>query len=263
MFRTDIPNSARLWTYWLGGKDYYEVDRLAGDACCRIYSGITTLAVQAQQFRVRAVCFLAEQGIRQFLDIGAGLPTTENTHHIAQTIAPQCRVVYTSSDPLVLTHARALLTSSTGAVATVEADSHDPGRIIGQAREALDFTEPIGVLFMGVLGYIRPYRHAHETVRTVLRAVAPGSYLTAWDAIDDRGPAAEMWNYHNAEMWNYHNSAGADGYAPRRPPQIANLFAGLELVAPGVVPITQWQPPALEVGAVHSVPAWGAVARKP
>ncbi|WP_231390466.1 SAM-dependent methyltransferase [Nocardia sp. CNY236] len=196
MFRTDTPNPARIWNYSVGGKDYY--NRLAGDACGRIYPGITTLAMQTQQFRVRTERFLAEQGLRQFLDIGAGLPTAEDTHYIAQIIAPQCRVVYTSSDPQVLTHARALLTSTTGMVDVVDAGCRDPGSIIDQAWRMLDFSEPVGVLFMGVLG-----------VDTVLGAVVSGSVLTAWDISSDSKDLNRMWEHHASE--------GAARYTPPSP----------------------------------------------
>ncbi|MDE1675582.1 SAM-dependent methyltransferase, partial [Nocardia gipuzkoensis] len=135
-----IPHSARIWNYWMGGKDYYEIDRIAGDAGIEVDPDITTMAVQSRQFLIRAVRYLAgEVGIRQFLDIGTGLPTMQNTHEVAQSVTPDARIVYVDNDPLVLTHARALLTSTTpeGVTTYVDADYHDPERIIADAKNVL------------------------------------------------------------------------------------------------------------------------------
>jgi S-adenosyl methyltransferase len=139
----DVPHAARIWNYWMGGKDNYPVDRAAGDAVAEVYPDIVTMALQSRQFLIRAVRFLAgEAGIRQFLDIGTGLPTMQNTHEVAQAIAPDSRIVYVDNDPLVLAHARALLVNTTaqGVTTYVDADYHNPDLIISDARNVLDFT---------------------------------------------------------------------------------------------------------------------------
>src|SRR5918997_5106782 len=150
-----VPHSARIWNYWMGGKDNYEVDRAAGDAYVAVHPDIVTMAKQSRQFLIRVVRFLAgEAGMRQFLDIGTGLPTMQNTHEVAQQIAPESRIVYVDNDPLVLMHARTLLHNSTpeGVTTYVDADLHDPDLIISDARNVLNFARPIAVMLMGVLG---------------------------------------------------------------------------------------------------------------
>ncbi|WP_028478013.1 SAM-dependent methyltransferase [Nocardia sp. CNY236] len=257
LIRTDIPHSARIWNYWMGGKDYYEVDRLAGDAAIEIDPDITTMAVQSRQFLIRAVRHLAgEQGIRQFLDIGTGLPTMQNTHEVAQTVAPECKIVYVDNDPLVLTHAQALLTSTTpnGTTTYIDADYHDPEQIIEDARKILNFDEPIGVMFMGVLGHAKTYDDLLRIVRTVMDSVPSGSFLVMWDSTDDN-PA------HVAMCENYTGTGGTP-YLPRPQAQIEAVFDGLEMVEPGFVSITQWRPAHAEVGEVRPINAYGAVARK-
>jgi hypothetical protein len=172
--RTDVPHSARIWNYWMGGKDNYAVDRAAGDAAIAIYPGIATMAKQSRQFLIRAVRFLAgEAGVRQFLDIGTGLPTEQNTHEVAQAVAPESKIVYVDNDPLVLVHARALLRNTTdeGFTTYLDADFHHPELILSQARDVLDFTQPIAVMFMGVLGHVQDYQDSRRIVATVLDAV--------------------------------------------------------------------------------------------
>ncbi|MGH3696043.1 MAG: SAM-dependent methyltransferase [Pseudonocardiaceae bacterium] len=172
--RTDIPHSARIWNYWMGGKDNYEVDRAAGDAWIAVHPDIVTQAKQSRQFLIRAVRFLAsEAGMRQFLDIGTGLPTMQNTHEVAQQVAPESRIVYVDNDPLVLAHARALLVNTTpeGVTTYVDADFHDPDLIIADARNVLNFHRPVAVMFMGVLGHVAEMR---SIVARVMVA-APGA----------------------------------------------------------------------------------------
>src|SRR6185503_19642885 len=152
----DIPHAARIWNYWMGGKDNFAADRAAGDAVAQVYPEIVLMAQQSRQFLIRVVRHLtAEAGIRQFLDIGTGLPTMQNTHEVAQAVAPETRVVYVDNDPLVLVHARALMAQAAGRGRTthVNADYHDPGLILAEAEKVLDFSQPVGVMFMGVMGY--------------------------------------------------------------------------------------------------------------
>jgi hypothetical protein len=256
--RTDVPGAARIWNYWLGGKDNYEADRAAAEAALQYYD-MATFARQSRQFLNRVVRFLAgEAGVRQFLDIGTGLPTMQNTHEIAQSIAPECRIVYVDNDPIVLAHARVLLDNTTaeGATAYVEADYHDPELIIARAREVLDFTRPIAVMFMGVLGHARGFRESHEIVARIVDAVPSGSYLAVWDGNDTNAAL-------NALAENYAKSGGVP-YIQQPVEHIRGYFAGLEMVEPGLVPVTEWRPDPTEVGSVVSLPeTTGGVARKP
>lgn len=253
----DVPHSARIWNYWMGGKDNYQVDRVAGDAYAAVYPGIVTIAKQSRQFLIRVVRFLAgEAGVRQFLDIGTGLPTLQNTHEVAQQVAPESRIVYVDNDPLVLLHARTLLHNTTpeGVTAYVDADLHNPDLVISDARNVLNFNRPIAVMFMGVLGHVADYNEMRSIVARVMAAVPSGSYLAIYD-----GTTSEA---HNKALVKYADT-GAVPYMLRSPEQIRRCFDGLQLADPGVVPITQWRPDTVEVGTVKPIDAHGAVARKP
>ena len=254
----DVPHSARIWNYWMGGKDNYEVDRVAGDAFVEVYPGIVTIAKQSRQFLIRAVRFLAgEVKIRQFLDIGTGLPTLQNTHEAAQQTAPESKVVYVDNDPLVLLHARTLLRNTTpeGVTAYINADYHDPDLIISDARNLLNFNQPIAVMFMGVLGHVADYDEMRSIVARVMAAVPSGSYLALWDNTD----TSEAQN----DALVKYAETGAVPYLARSPEQIRRCFEGLEMVDPGFVSITHWRPDTVEVGTVEPIDAYGAVARKP
>ncbi|WP_410875817.1 SAM-dependent methyltransferase [Nocardia sp. A7] len=258
VIRTDIPHSARIWNYWMGGKDHYEIDKIAGDAGLAVDPDISTMAVQSRQFLIRAVRFLAkERGIKQFLDIGTGLPTMQNTHEVAQGVTPEARVVYVDNDPLVLTHARALLTSTTdeGVTTYIESDFHEPEQIVADARNVLNFNEPIAVMFMGVLGHAKTYDELLRIVGTVLGAVPSGSYLIMWDGTDDSQAYVTLCE-------NYTGTGGTP-YIPRTQAQILGAFDGLELVEPGFTSITEWRAETAEVGEVRPISAYGGVARKP
>jgi hypothetical protein len=250
-----VPRSARIWNYWMGGKDNYPVDREAGDAWAAVDPGIVRVAKESRQFLIRAVRFLAaEAGIRQFLDIGTGLPTMQNTHEVAQAEAPETKIVYVDNDPLVLAHARALLTNTTEAGVTtyVNADVHDPERILVEAAETLDFAEPVAVLFFDILGHVADYARARDIVRSVLAATVSGSYLGLRDGVVSEAGSAAAADY--AET-------GAVAYHLRRVDEIKSYFDGFELVEPGVVPITQWRPPI--PGAAKPIENYGGLARKP
>jgi hypothetical protein len=255
--RFDVPHAARIWNYWMGGRDNYEVDCVTGDAVAAVYPEIVTMAQQSRQFLIRAVHFLADEvGIHQFLDIGTGLPTMQNTHEVAQRIAPESRIVYVDNDPLVLVHARALLrnTTSEGVTAYVDADLHDPDLIISDARNVLNFNQPIAVMLMGVLGYVVDFDEMRSIVTRVMAAVPSGSYLVLWDGTDTsaaviRGSATLA-------------ESGAIPYNLRSPEQISQCFEGLEMVDPGLVSITLWRPDIADVGRVEPIDAYGAVARK-
>ncbi|WP_156994146.1 SAM-dependent methyltransferase [Pseudonocardia acaciae] len=253
----DVPQSARIWNYWMGGKDNYPVDRAAGDAVAAVFPDITRLARECRQFIIRSVRFLAgEAGIRQFLDIGTGLPTMQNTHEVAQSVAPESRVVYVDNDPMVLAHARALLTNTTpeGVTTYVDADYNDTDLVIADARNVLNFTKPIAVMFMGVLGHTEDIDEAHAIVRRVMDAVPPGSYLGHYEGTNTSDAHREGTEVEQDQGVAYHG---------RTPEQVAATFDGLELVDPGVVPVTRWRPALVGDGPPRHIDAYGGVARKP
>jgi S-adenosyl methyltransferase len=255
---TTVPHSVRVWNYWLGGKDNYEVDRATGDAVARTFPGISILARQGRQFLIRAVRHLVtEAGIRQFLDVGTGLPTMDNTHQVAQRAAPECRIVYVDNDPLVLAHARALLVNTTaeGATAYIDADLHEPDQVVAAAKNTLNFDLPIGVMFMGVLGHVSDYQESRSIVARIMAAVPSGSYLTLWDGTNvTEDIVASTEDY---------AAGGAVPYNVRAVAEIAGYFEGMELVDPGVVPVSLWRPETVEVGATEPVSGHGAMGRKP
>jgi S-adenosyl methyltransferase len=253
---TTVPHSARIWNYWLGGKDHYPVDRAAGDKYREIYPGIVDTARAVRYFMARTVRYLAaEAGVRQFLDVGTGLPAVDNTHEIAQRVAPESRVVYVDNDPLVLAHARALLSSRPeGACDYVDADMRDPAQILTAAARTLDFGQPVALLLMGVLGHVSDYAAARAVVDGLLAAFPPGSYLALADSV-------RTGDAHIAAGENYADT-GAVPYQLRSPDEIAGFFGGLELVEPGVVPVPDWRPDPAPFPAVP-VDTHGGVARKP
>ncbi|WP_232667976.1 SAM-dependent methyltransferase [Pseudonocardia sp. TRM90224] len=262
-----IPHSARIWNYWLGGKDNYAVDRTAGDAYISVHPDVTVVARASRAFLTRSVTHLArDAGIRQFLDVGTGLPTADNTHEIAQRVAPDARIVYVDNDPLVLAHARALLTSTReGATRYLEADMHEPEVILAAAREVLDFDQPIALMFMGVLGHIGDLDEAKAIVRTLLDPMVPGSYLVINDGTDVIVGAAV------GKAQDEYNDSGAVAYHLRTPEQIASFFDGLEIVEPGILSVPRWRPEVDVPGiaTIHhnrvpdEVDAFGGVGRKP
>lgn len=242
----------------MGGKDYHEADGVAGDAGIAVDPDITTMAIQSRRFLIRAVRFLAaERGIRQFLDIGTGLPTMQNTHEVAPGVAPESKVVYVDNDPLTLAHARALLTSTSdeGVTTYPNSDYHYPEVIVSDVRNVLDFDKPVAVMFMGVLGHAESYEDMRRIVHTVLEATPSGSYLALWDGTDDSAAYVRLCR-------NYTDTGGVP-YSPRPRTEIRALFDGLELVEPGFVSITRWGPDNSELGETRPISAYGGVARKP
>ncbi|MFI7504034.1 SAM-dependent methyltransferase [Streptomyces sp. NPDC049687] len=254
---TSVPHSARIWNYWLGGKDNYPVDEEAGDAYTAVFPGIVTIARSSRAFLQRNITYLvAEAGIRQFLDIGTGLPTADNTHEVAQRIAPETRIVYVDNDPMVLAHARALLYSTPeGATAYVDANVLDPDRILEAAAETLDFSRPTALILSNILGHVADYDQARALVSRLMGALPSGSYLSINDGSLGIDPVFE-------QAQNAYNESGAVPYNLRTPEQITSFFEGLELLEPGVVSVSQWRPdaasPAPQVVAEH-----GGLARKP
>ena len=253
--QADIPHAARMWNYWMGGKDNFAADRAAGDAVAGVYPEIALMARYSRQFLIRVVRYLAaEAGIRQFLDVGTGLPTMQNTHEVAQSIAPESKIVYVDNDPMVLVHARALLrgTTAEGSTNYVPADYHDPQTILDKAAEWLDFSQPVAVMFMGVMGYEPEIPEIHRIVRTILDATPSGSYVVLWDGTNTT-PEVVAGADKLAE-------SGGVPYILRSPDELLTCFEGFELVEPGLTPITSWRP---EPGKIEHIDAYGAVARKP
>jgi hypothetical protein len=254
---TSVPHSARVWNYWLGGKDHYPVDRTVGDQVMAMFPDITRLARADRAFLGRAVRYLAgEAGIRQFLDIGTGLPTANNTHQVAQAIAPESRIVYVDNDPLVLVHARALLTSTPeGACDYIDADLRDIGKILAEAAKTLDFTQPVALMMLGIVGQIPNSDDPESIIKRLLDALPSGSYLTLSDGVN----TSETFN----DAVRHYNENSANTYHPRSPEQITGFFAGLELVEPGVVPLPQWRPEASPFPDAGEVPGMCGLGQKP
>ena len=252
-----VPHSARIWNYWLGGKDNYPVDRMAGDEYQAAFPEIVQVARASRQFLTRTVRYLAgEVQIRQFLDIGTGLPAADNTHEVAQRVAPDARVVYVDNDPVVLAHARALLTSGPqGTTAYIDADLHEPDSILKGAAQTLDFTQPTALMLMGIMGHF-DYDEARAIVERLLDALPSGSYFTLND-----GTNIISSDFVRAQ--ETYNRSGAVPYHLRSPEQIAGFFEGLELVDPGLVSVPRWRPDRADLDSPAEVDAFGAVGRKP
>jgi O-methyltransferase involved in polyketide biosynthesis len=249
-----VPNSARIWNYWLGGKDNYPVDREAGEQFRAVYPEIVEVARSSRAFLNRAVAYLVgAAGVRQFLDVGTGLPTADNTHEVAQRVAPDARVVYVDNDPVVLAHARALLTSTQGAVAYVDADLHDPARILELSARTLDLDRPVALMLLGVLGHIGDDGEARAIVKRLLDGLASGSYLVLCDGTNT--------SQAGMEAQDDYDQSGAIPYRLRSPTQIAAFFTGLELVEPGVVSCPRWRPDG--TGQPADTDAYGGVGRTP
>jgi hypothetical protein len=258
-FDARVAAPARVYDYWLGGKDNFAADRIAGEAAIGAYPAIRCSARANRAFLKRTVSYLAgEQGIRQFLDLGAGLPTAYNTHEVAQSIAPASRIVYVDNDPMVVCHARALMSSTPqGITAYVDADLRDTAAVLSQAAEALDFTRPVAVMLLAVLDHIPDLDQARAIVDRLTAAAPADSFLVISHAASDIDPGE------TAVMIDRLNEHLAEGnYIGRPRDVVTGFFDGLELVAPGVVKVTQWHPGSW-MEARGPASWWGGVARKP
>jgi O-methyltransferase involved in polyketide biosynthesis len=257
---TTVSHSARIWNYWLGGKDNYAVDREAGDKVAAMLPSIVAQARADRAFLGRAIRYLAgEEGIRQFLDIGTGLPTADNTHQVAQRVAPQSRIVYADNDPLVLAHARALLTSAPeGACDYVDGDLREPDKILAKAARTLDLTKPVALMLLGIVHHIPDTQQAYSIVGHLVAALAPGSFLTINHSTSAvHGAAME-------EAVAHWNRVGTPSMTLRTPEQIARFFDGLDLLPPGVVSCSRWRPDPSPTGDEPAeVDEFCGVARKP
>jgi hypothetical protein len=252
---TTAPNVARVWNYLVGGRDNFEADRKAARQLIAVSPVMEQVGPAARAFHSRVVSFLTiEAGIRQFLDIGTGMPTAGNTHDIAQAIAPGARIVYVDNDPVVLAHARALLTSSTeGVTSYVEADAAEPAAVIAGARSTLDFREPVAVILLDVLNFIAEDATVAVTLASVREAMAPGSYMVVMHPASDVEPSVEE----AALRWN---QISATPVILRSRAEVTRWADGLDLIEPGVVPVTSWRPDV--AGTPVAVPMYGFVARK-
>jgi O-methyltransferase involved in polyketide biosynthesis len=250
--QTDVPHSARIWNYWLGGTDNFPVDRAAGEQYRAAFPGVVAIARASRQFLARSVRFLAaDAGIDQFLDIGAGLPSLGNTHQVA----PDARVLYLDHDPQVVAHAEVLLAAQGAADVTyVHGELEQTMGILDAAATVLEMDRPVGLILSGVLGHVPETAEAQAIVASLLAALAPGSYLSLNDG-------TQVFGGEQVEQAQQdYNDTGAIPYSLRTPAQIAEFFDGLELVEPGVVSCPRWRP---EPGAdLSEVDAYGGVGRK-
>jgi hypothetical protein len=256
-FDTSVPHIARVYDYWLGGKDNFAADRVMGERTLQAYPNLVYSVRANRAFLARAVRFLAGQGVRQFLDIGTGIPTANNTHEVAQRIAPDSRIVYVDNDPVVLSHAKALLKSTpAGACAYLDADLRDPDAILAGAAQTLDFGQPVAVMLIAVMHFVGDDAQASAIMRRLTAACVPGSYVTLSHAASDID-AAQM-----AEMVRRLNEATAEKTTLRDRAGVTRLFDGLELVEPGVIRAAEWRPDT-DLEAASPAALWGGVARKP
>ncbi|MGH3167216.1 MAG: SAM-dependent methyltransferase [Trebonia sp.] len=252
-----VAHPARVYDFWLGGKDHFAADREAGEQALEAYPDLV-IAVRANRaFLGRTVRYLAgESGIRQFLDIGTGIPAANNTHEVAQSVAADSRIVYADNDQMVLAHARALLRGKPeGATAYLEADLRDVRKILDSAARVLDFGQPVAVMLAAVLQYIPDDDDPYRIVSELLAAVPEGSHLVI------SHPASDINTEQVAESMQRYNERAVGQATPRAHADVARFFAGLELLSPGLVPIPDWRPDAPAAG-VASIAMWGGVGRK-
>ncbi|MEV6346755.1 SAM-dependent methyltransferase [Actinoplanes sp. NPDC051851] len=259
---TNTVHPARRYNYWLGGKDNFAADRASGDLIERAHPTVRVSARENRAFLQRAVHHLATgASIGQFLDIGTGLPTADNTHQVAQRANPAARVVYVDNDPMVMTHARALLSDAgRGATCYIEEDLRNPGKILAHPhlRETLDLSQPVALTLVAVLHFLRDHTQAREIVAELLDALAPGSFLVLSHATLDYATPQEA-----AFAWQMVEKGMSDAF-PRTHAQVAEYLTGLAPVDPGIVPVSEWHPrtPPAERPTPHDVAILGAVARK-
>jgi hypothetical protein len=255
---THVAHIARVYDYWLGGKDNFSADREAGDEAIEAYPQLVSSVRANRAFLARTVRYLAgEVGIRQFLDVGTGIPSASNTHEVAQAIAPETRVVYADNDPMVLAHARALLRSAPeGATAYLDADVRDPAEILHTAAGLLDLNRPVAVMLVAILHFVSDDEHPYEIVSRLMADLPPGSSLTISHVPSDMHASAMK------AMGDRLNRLLAQRSTYRSKEQVTRFFDGLDLAPPGVVPIQEWRPAsAAEASAAAAM--WGGVGLKP
>ena len=265
-----LPHPARVWNYWLGGRDFWAADKAAGEEIGREFPHLAEAARAERAFLVRAVRFLAGPArIRQFLDVGSGLPAGGNTHEIAQRIVPDTGIVYADHDPAVILHAKALLASpmlastAEGAVYYADADLRDVAAVLAAAASTLDLSRPVALIMLGILGHVEDYGAARSITSQLMAALPSGSYLVIADgAATDAAVSNAQRRYDVSARPRYGASAPAP-YRLRRPDELTSFFDGLDLTEPGVVPCAQWRPDGRERDGAATAAAYCGVARKP
>jgi hypothetical protein len=259
-FDTSVAHPARVYDAWLGGKDHFAADREAANQVMAANPGIVPGVRSNRAFLIRAVRHLVtDAGIRQFLDLGTGLPSANNVHEVAQSVDPDARVVYCDFDPIVLAHARALLTGTPGTVEYIQADIRDPSVILAEAARTLDLDQPVAVMLLMTMQFVADGDRPYEVVRSFLDAVPSGSYLVLSHPASDGGTPATVAN----RATQRYNQLVATPMTRRSREQVATFFDGLELLTPGLVPMTQWRPDPEDVQPDRPSPAYCGVARKP
>jgi hypothetical protein len=259
-FDTHVPNPARIWNYWVGGKDNFAADREAADKVLEAMPAMPLIARLVRRFLIDVVYQLGDgYGIRQFLDIGTGLPTADNTHDVAQRAAPESRIVYVDHDPVVLSHARALLTSSAeGETDYIQADLRDTATIVAEAGRTLDLEQPVAVLLIAVLHFIPDADDPYGIVKRLMDAVPPGSCLVISHAASDIAAGA------TAEMARRYNERSPVSITPRSREQVARFFDGLDMMPPGLVPLSHWWGSGqAEAGTASDLAGYCGIGRKP
>jgi len=254
-FDTSVAHQARMYDYWLGGKDNFAADRKAAQESLAAFPGMAHLARANRAFLGRVIRYLAgEAGIRQFLDVGTGIPTASNTHQVAQEVAPECRVVYVDYDPVVLSHARALLTSTPeGATDYIDADLREPGHILAKAARTLDFTEPVAVTMLAILHAIGDDEDPYGLVAQIMAALPSGSYLAISHLPSDLEPKL-------AESRDRVNRLSHQQYTHRSHAEVLRFFDGLDMIEPGRVELRKWRP---TIESSRMTPGWCGLGRKP
>jgi S-adenosyl methyltransferase len=255
---TSVAHPARVYDYWLGGKDNFAADREAGDRVLAVTPGLRERVLANRAFLVRAVRYLAaEAGIRQFLDIGTGIPSANNTHEVAQQAAPDSRIVYVDNDPIVLTHARALLAGGPmGSIQYIDGDVRDVASITRAATKTLDFTQPTALMLLGILHLIQDAEGPYEIVSRLMDALPSGSYLAISHPASDIHPG-------QAEAQRRYNERVSTPQTLRTRAEVSRFFEGLDLVPPGLVYVHTWRPGPDDIVPPDGVSAYGGVARKP
>ncbi|WP_131098989.1 SAM-dependent methyltransferase [Streptomonospora litoralis] len=252
-----VPHSSRVWNYWLGGEDNYAADRAAGDEVIDTIPDIPVGARAERAFLNRVIRHLVlDAGIRQFLDVGTGLPTMDNTHEVAQDLAPESRIVYVDNDPLVMLHARALLSSTLeGPTDYVEADLRDPETILQKSARTLDFSRPVGLMLLGVVNHIMDSEESYRLVARLVEALPAGSHLALTHS------TAEVHGEPMLRVMREMNERGGTPIRARTRQEIEGYFEGLELLEPGVVSCSLWRPEPTGLGTPPEVYLFGGVGR--
>jgi hypothetical protein len=260
LISTLVPNAKRVADYMYGGQNNFEADRKAARSLATAAPVVASIAPAVRGFQQRALRYLVvEAGIRQFLDIGTDLPLVGSTHDVAQSLVPECRIAYVDNDPMVLSHARALMKSAPGGVVGyVDADVREPSAIVASAKDTLDFGQPVAILLLFTLAYVTDGAEAADVVSALAASVPSGSYVAIYHLASDLDPTMEE----AARIWN--KMMPTQSIALRSKAEVADLVAGLAPVPPGLVPVTEWRPTAdPRFDSAAAVPVYGIVARKP